>query len=105
MSWELEDAVDDGPCDDRELERSLYGVTAAPMRISGEICDDDPVGDDTPNGRSAEDEPSVGAAAWSEHSNQEQWSRGTANLEDEHDGAEPENEHGDGNADDEPSLG
>ena len=29
----------------------------------------------------------------------------SACLEDEHDGAEPENEYGDGNPDDEPSLG
>jgi hypothetical protein len=76
----------------------------------------EPSGDEDEDSDTAEDddhdedddppEPSLGSIGVNESSNQELWSRGGAkDLEDEHDGAEPDNEHGDGNVDDEPSLG
>ena len=81
---EREEAVDDGPCDDNELD--------GPENEEDE--------------ESEPDEPSLGGSASSEWSNQEGWAwqpavmstRKGTDLEDEHDGAEP----GD---DDEPSLG
>jgi hypothetical protein len=111
---ELEEAVDDVPCDDSELEAgdgddepSLCGVSAdigrGPSCISGEDLE----GDDTPNGESAEDEPSLGSSCTGEDATQELWvTGGRSDLEgDEHDGREPEDEQYDGKADDEPSLG
>jgi hypothetical protein len=52
-------------------------------------------------------EPSLGSMGFYEHSDQERWaSGGTKDLEDEHDGAEPDDYGGDGAIeDDEPSLG
>jgi hypothetical protein len=98
VSRELEDQVDDGPIDDDELEPSLCGVTADVGR--GSSCRDDREGDDTPTGRSAEDEASLGSGAIHELSDQTQWANAglPGDLEDEHDGAEPPE-------DDEPSLG
>ncbi|MFA5952755.1 MAG: hypothetical protein WC807_21045 [Hyphomicrobium sp.] len=82
-----------------ELEPSLCGVTANAMKISGEINGDDLEGDDTPTGRSAEDEPSLGslerhcsAYGYGRDSNGDQSLWGASSrqdLEDEHDGAEP----------------
>jgi hypothetical protein len=61
--------------------------------------DDDPVEDGDPA------EPSLGSGAVYELRTQEGWAAGgTKDLEGEHDGAEPEDEHGD-DADDEPALG
>jgi hypothetical protein len=79
VSRELEDSGDDGPIDDNELEAD---------------------GD----GQNADDEPWLGSTNVYTHTDQTVWARGgTHDLEDEHDGAEPENEHGD-TADLEPSL-
>ena len=86
VSRELEDAVDDGPIDDNELDGPE----------NGEDEESDPA------------EPSLGSMGTHETSNQERWARGgTKDLEDEHDGAEPDdNEGGDGaKEDDEPNLG
>jgi hypothetical protein len=85
-------ACDDAACDDNELD--------GPENEEDE--------------ESEPDEPSLGSRTSSEWSNQATW--GTqplemrtvagVDLEDEHDGAEPENEGGDGaKEDDEPSLG
>lgn len=104
VSRELEDSVDDNPQhDDSELEPSLCGVTAETKRAEG--VDDDLEGDDTPSGRSAELEPSLGSIGVNEWSNQTRWAGGSSkDLEDEHDGAEDDHE-GDSNENDEPSLG
>ena len=51
VSRELEDEVDAGPCDDRELEPSLCGVTADGLKLKGEMSGDDLEGDDTPGDR------------------------------------------------------
>src|SRR5665647_542311 len=86
ISRELEDAVDDGPIDDNELDGPE----------NGEDEESDPP------------EPSLGSMGTDETSSQEQWARGgTKDLEDEHDGREPDdNEGGDGaKEDDEPNLG
>jgi hypothetical protein len=86
VSRELEDAVDDGPIDDNELDG----------REDAEDEESDPP------------EPSLGSMGTHETSNQEQWARGgTKDLEDEHDGAEPDDDEGGDGAreDDEPSLG
>ena len=113
---ELEDAVDDNPCDDLELEPSLCGVTVG----MGDA--DDMEGDDTPNGRSAEDEPSLGSVeAVAISGGQENWAQGLAAdqegdaYEDDEEGHDREddpadgplqvNEDGDGDPDDEPLLG
>jgi hypothetical protein len=72
VSRELEDQVDDGACDTDELEPSLCGVTvdaAGP----GSHWDVDLEGDDTPTGRSAEGEPSLGSI---EGASQESWAAG-----------------------------
>jgi hypothetical protein len=85
VSRELEDAVDDGPIDDNELDGPE----------NGEDDESDPA------------EPSLGSVG-DMHFNQEQWARGgTKDLEDEHDGREPDDdEGGDGAKEDcEPSLG
>lgn len=93
-SRELEDQVDDGPVDDIELE-----------------------GDDTKDGRSADDEPSLGSGATGEWSTQAHWASPNDGSDregdgcaddregdelqhgaDEHDGGEPDE-------DGEPSLG
>jgi hypothetical protein len=108
MFRELEDAVDDNPCDDLELEPSLCGVTAAAANLPAEFRDDDLEGDDTPNGLSAEDEPALGSIEdhpnWYDghrrrDRNQEHWASGNRDDRegDEHDGREPD-------VDDEPSL-
>jgi hypothetical protein len=84
VSRELEDAVDDGPIDDNELDGPE----------NGEDEESDPA------------EPSLGSLG--NHHEQDLWARGgTKDLEDEHDGREPDdNEGGDGaKEDDEPSLG
>ena len=94
-SNELEDAVDDGPCDDRETEPSL-GWTDTEAK-TGRIANP---GDTDAELDNCDDEPSLGGAAWSEWSNQENWAKSrTDDLEDEHDGAEPDV------SDLEPSLG
>ena len=82
---EREEAVDDGPCDDNELD--------GPENEEDE--------------ESEPDEPSLGGSASSEWSNQEGWAwqpavmstRKGTDVEDEHDGAEPDV------SDLEPSLG
>jgi hypothetical protein len=85
VSRELEDAVDDNACDDNELDGPE----------NGEDEDSDPA------------EPSLGSLS-SSGGDQTHWGKfGSGDLEDEHDGAEPDdNEGGDGaKEDDEPSLG
>jgi hypothetical protein len=96
VSRELEDAVDDGPCDDNEMEPSLGSLDLVQDQdrawrgatdnwlLDCEVDDCD-------------DEPSLGSVG--NNLSQEQWAAGTTkDLEDEHDGAEPPE-------DDEPSLG
>jgi hypothetical protein len=80
---ELEDSIDDNACDDDELD--------GPETAEDEL--------------SEPDEPSLGSLDG--RADQELWARGNSrDLEDEHDGAEPENEGGCGaKEDDEPSLG
>lgn len=106
VSRELEDAVDDNPCDDNELEPGFCGVTADGASLPGASSwIDEAEGDDTPSGRSAEEEPTLGSVAAHEWSSQSGWSQGgTSDLEEEHDGGEPDvdDEH---NGDWEPSLG
>lgn len=84
---ELEDSIDDGPIDDSELD--------GPENHEDE--ESDPA------------EPSLGSGAVGEWSTQAEWAVrgiGCVDAEDEHDGAEPENESGCGaKEDDEPSLG
>ena len=118
VSTELEEAVDDGACDDTELEPSLGSFdrmndqSKSWRRLQGEFgVEDDAEKDD------ADAEPSLGflERPASLYGNGRDHSGGqlTAVIcsglgnerEEEHDGAEPENEHGDGNPDDEPSLG
>ena len=85
VSRELEDAVDDGPIDDNELDGPE----------NGEDEESDPA------------EPSLGSVG-DMHFNQELWAKGgTKDLEDEHDGAEPDDDEGGDGAkeNDEPSLG
>ena len=66
---ELEEQVDNGPCDDNELDGPE----------NGEDEESDPA------------EPSLGSVNVSEWSNQERWAAGNRHdLEDEHDGAEPD---------------
>lgn len=75
-------------------------------------CDEDSAVDDAPcdtygqdEEHGGDDEPSLGSCTNGETSNQECWgATASDDLEDEHDGREPEDEHGD-NADMEPSLG
>jgi hypothetical protein len=105
VSRELEDSIDDHPHDGDELEPSLCGVAvdaAGPGSHWGN--DIDLEGDDTPTGRSAEDEPSLGSVAVLD--SQEAWAAGgRQDLEgDEHDGREPEVDGEDG-ADVEPRFG
>ncbi|KAA0071410.1 hypothetical protein [Tardiphaga sp. P9-11] len=109
VSRELEEGADDVPCDDDEREASFCGLSAHDGHRMG-ITDwtDEREGDDVLGG-DAEAEPSLGSVNMYTHTDQTRWSAGgSLDLEDEHDGAEPENEHGDGssggNVDDEPSL-
>jgi hypothetical protein len=83
VSRELEDSIDDNACDDDELD--------GPETAEDEL--------------SEPDEPSLGSLDG--RTDQELWARGNSrDLEDEHDGAEPEDEGGCGaKEDDEPSLG
>jgi hypothetical protein len=85
VSRELEDAVDDGPIDDNELEGPE----------NGEDEESDPP------------EPSLGSLS-SSGGDQTHWGKfGRDDFEDEHDGAEPDDDEGGDGAleDDEPSLG
>lgn len=71
----------------------------------GEDDEEDDFGED-----GSDDEPSLGSGAVHEHSTEGSglWANpgtGALDAEDEHDGAEPENEHGDGDPDGEPNLG
>jgi hypothetical protein len=84
------------PVDLEDSEPSLCGVTVNPLIVQGDC-----VGT-FDREQEDEDEVSIGSTT---SVNQEHWAHGAGqDLEDEHDGAEPENEHGD-TADDEPSLG
>jgi hypothetical protein len=70
VSRELEDQVDDGPCDDNELEPSLCGVTVAQKNMVGDG-----------NGRDLEldasdHEPSLGSCNTTHGQTQESWGRG-----------------------------
>jgi cobalamin biosynthesis protein CobT len=79
---ELDEAVDDVPCDDHELEPSLCGVTAGAANMPMGGYDEDLEGDaheDDEEGHDRENDPA--------------------------DGPLEVNEDGDGNPDDEPSLG
>jgi hypothetical protein len=106
----------------RELTKSLIDFldgledTDQDTACDDAACDDNEL-DGPENGEDEEsepDEPSLGSRTSSEWSNQESWGTqpfemrtlaGT-DLEDEHDGAEPENEGGEAvHEDDEPSLG
>ena len=101
VSRELEDAADDNPIDDDELEPSLCGVTAAGANMPGDHSGADLEDDGTPGGRSVDDEPSLGSLSSHGYGDQSVWGRpgeGGVDAEDEHDGAEPET------GDDEPSL-
>jgi hypothetical protein len=130
---ELDEAVDDVPCDDSELEAGdgddepSLGSHVLP---SGAVSYSMPVGrggefdcegDDTPSGRSAEDEPSLGSVEALVRGGQENWAQGLAAdqegdaHEDDEEGHDREddpadgplqvNEDGDGDPDDEPLLG
>jgi hypothetical protein len=87
---EREEAVDDIPCDDNELEFSFSGVTADGANMPRNEFEDEREADD--GGREADDEYSLG------------WTTSGAtdgldmDLEDQHDGREPD-------VDGEPSLG
>ena len=96
---ELDEAVDDVPCDDRELEPSLCGVTAGAANMPMDGFDEDCEGDG--DGGDANDEPSLGSLSSSyDGGDQSRWGfRGEGDIdgEDEHDGREPDdNEGGDG---------
>lgn len=96
-------AVDDDGCDEAELERSFAGITADDAGLPGYNCEDELEADD--RGGEADSEWSLGSVATSETTSQEHWSAGLeSDREEEHDGREPENEHGD-DSDYEPSLG
>ena len=85
VSQELEDAVDDGPIDDNELDGPE----------NGEDEESDPA------------EPSLGSLS-SSGGDQTHWGKfGRDDFEDEHDGAEPDDDEGGDGAreDDEPNLG
>lgn len=105
VSRELEDSIDDHPHDGDALEPSLCGVTVDAVgpgsHWHGEV---DLEGDDTANGRSAEDEPNLGSVAVLD--SQEAWAAGGRHdLEgDEHDGREPDVDDEEG-ADAEPKFG
>jgi hypothetical protein len=97
VSRELEESVDDVPCDDLELEFNWCGVTADGGKMPLTQYDDELEAGD--GGREADDEPSLGSGAPHASSTQALWVVGASDdREDEHDGAEPD-------VDDEPSLG
>lgn len=115
-STELEAAVDDGPCDDDELEPSLTGVSGDDMRrfAVGHQHQFDHEGDDSddePSLAAPENHPSRWGYGVSYEASQESWARGRCD-ELEGDGCADDREgdellHG-GEAvheDDEPSLG
>lgn len=114
VSQELEDAVDDNPCDDDEIEPSLgwtdqesrSGRIANPADIDAELDNSD----DEPSLGSIEDHPNGyqdGSDFGRGGRNQERWASGNSDdcEGDEHDGREPEHEDYDGRCDAEPSLG
>jgi hypothetical protein len=94
---------DDEQIDDCELEPSLCGVEVAAKNMP-----EDPIGDDCELDDS-DYEPSLGSGAVGVHSTQAKWSQpgtGTDDREeDAGDDREEENEHCDGRAEYEPSLG
>jgi hypothetical protein len=102
VSRELEEGIDDVPHDGGDDdEPSLTGLTAGSASQFVSCCGIED------GEQEQEDEPSLGSVCQFETTSQDggNWSAGgSADLEDEHDGAEPENEHGD-NDDREPSLG
>ena len=113
---ELEDGADDGPIDDRELEPSFCGVTAAYVPVIGDSGDE--LEADYGNGLTADDEPSLGfierhptsfghGPDFSGDQGEHLICAGLGgDREDEHDGCEPENEGGEAvHENDEPSLG
>lgn len=100
---EREEAVDDVPCDDSELEYSFSGVTADGHNLPGHS--EDELEADI-GSREADDEYSLGSRNPTENGSQEGWAFGLGgDLEDEHDGAEPDGDAEGDRADDEPSLG
>jgi hypothetical protein len=102
---EREEAVDDVPCDDRELEFSFCGVTADKCSMPHSEYDDE-MEAAYGNGREADDEPSLGSCGLTMPDDQTYWARGGIDdREDEHDGSEPDLDAEDDKADDEPSLG
>jgi hypothetical protein len=104
VSRELEDAVDDNPCDDLETEPSLGSLDRmadqtkwAAGNIGSDLLSLDAEQDDS------DDEPSLGSGATFSSSSQAHWAQGAS------DEREDMNEDGDGSmangtVDDEPSL-
>jgi hypothetical protein len=72
VSRELEDQVDDGPCDDNELEPSLCGVTVAQKNMAGDGNGSDLEGDAHEDG-----EPMLGWTEPQERGQQAMGSNGT----------------------------
>lgn len=118
-STELEEAADDGPCDDNELEPALGAYdrmtdqSKAWRKVQGQIpAEDDAEVDDSdsePSLGSVEDHPNPyrDASDVSGHGrSQERWAAGNRDDRegDEHDGCE-EDAEGDDDPDAEPSLG
>jgi hypothetical protein len=84
VSRELEDGVDDSPCDDDEREASFSGVGAdGAVNLLG--FDSDELEADSVRGGDAEAEPSLGAINAIEATDQTNWaSGGWRDLEGEH---------------------
>jgi hypothetical protein len=67
---ELEDAIDDGPCDTDELERSWVGINASGALSWEDECEADY------GGREADYEPSLGSVGGPESGGQQHWAQG-----------------------------
>lgn len=93
--------VDDSGCCDNELEKNLAGIGAhhIPSTVDDQFGD---LEDDR------DDEPSLGSLGSCGSGDQSRWGMQTASMldaEDEHDGAEPDDDAEQDDADREPSLG
>jgi hypothetical protein len=96
---EREEAADDVPCDTDELEKSFSGVTADGHNLPCNV-------EDELEGPDEDNEPSLGSVASYATTSQEHWVQGLGgDVEDEHDGCEPDDDAEQDRADDEPSLG
>lgn len=82
-----------------EIERLIAFLDASDQYVSTELEEDisadledgDPAEDDDPAENDLEDEPSLGSLGTGEWSDQTKWAAGNrADLEDEHDGREPD---------------